>query len=142
MEVEIQGMPQSIRQPYQARLRTAKNNMTRQKKQAVSAIYTYVSLAAVSLPLQKDLLTSASRAELLGTFRGSPVSDDPYGTSDRSRLLSGTAVLEEGSRRLEDSHRIALETESQGADILRNLRGQREQIENSRNMVRLLMHTR
>lgn len=34
-----------------------------------------------------------------------------------------------------DSQRIALETEEQGADILRNLRVQREQIENSRNMV-------
>jgi hypothetical protein len=33
-------------------------------------------------------------------------------------------------------HSIALETEEQGADILRNLRLQREQIENSRNTVR------
>ncbi|KAF8873484.1 vesicle transport v-snare protein vti1 [Infundibulicybe gibba] len=55
--------------------------------------------------------------------------------SDRTRLLVGTEVLSDGSRRLGDSTRIALETEQQGADILRNLRGQREQIENSRDML-------
>lgn len=63
-------------------------------------------------------------------------SDDPYGEgSDRSRLLVGTNTLEDGSRRLVDSTRIALETETQGADILRGLRGQREQIENARDTV-------
>lgn len=40
-----------------------------------------------------------------------------------------------GSRRLENAHRIALETEDVGADILRNLRGQREQIEHTRDTV-------
>lgn len=34
-----------------------------------------------------------------------------------------------------DSQRIALETEEQGADILRSLRGQREQIQNARDTV-------
>lgn len=37
-----------------------------------------------------------------------------------------------GTRRLDNAHRIALETEDVGADILRNLRGQREQIEHTR----------
>lgn len=41
-------------------------------------------------------------------------------------------------RRLQDSERIALETEEQGAGILSSLRRQREQIENSRDQVRLL----
>ena len=45
-------------------------------------------------------------------------------------------MLEDGTRRLQESQRIALETEEQGADILRNLVGQREQIENARNTVR------
>ncbi len=40
-----------------------------------------------------------------------------------------------GSRRLDNAHRIALETEDVGADILRNLRGQRETIENTRDTV-------
>jgi hypothetical protein len=50
-------------------------------------------------------------------------------------LLQGTETLEDGSRRLENAHRIALETEDVGADILRNLRGQREQIEHTRDTV-------
>ena len=53
--------------------------------------------------------------------------------AQRSRLLSTTDKLSDSSRRLEDSHRLALETEDLGAGILGNLRGQREQIENTRN---------
>lgn len=76
-------------------------------------------------------------SDLLSSPRaGTPTSDEPYG-SDRARLLSGTAILEDGTRRLQESQRIALETEGQGADVLRVLREQREQIENSRNTVRV-----
>jgi vesicle transport through interaction with t-SNAREs protein 1 len=123
MDIEIQGMPQSIKSHYQSRVRSAKSELLRYKK------------------LSKDLHAQLSRSDLLGGAGGRPIgpstSDDPYGSSDRSRLLSGTVLLEDGSRRLQDSQRIALETEEQGADILTNLRRQREQIENSRDMVSL-----
>lgn len=128
MEIEIQGIPQSLKQPYQASLKSAKSDLTRFKK------------------LSKDLHAQLTRSNLLarpGT--SSSPSDDPYDessssttTSDRTRLLAGTAILSDGSRRLHDSERIALETEVQGADILRNLRGQREQIENARDTVSVL----
>jgi len=120
MEIEIQGIPQSIRPQYQVRLRSAKADLIRYKKSC------------------KELYTQLSRSDLLGSSGGVPSSsDDPYGsTSDRTRLLAGTARLEEGTRRLQDSQRIALETEEQGADILMNLRTQREQIENSRDTLR------
>ena len=62
--------------------------------------------------------------------------------AQRQRLLQGTATLEDGSRRLEESHRLALQTEDMGADILRDLRGQREQIENSRDTVSLAAEMR
>jgi vesicle transport through interaction with t-SNAREs 1 len=115
MEIEIQGIPQSIRPQYQSRIKSCKSDLTRYKK------------------LSKDMHTQLSRTDLLGSrSSGVPTSDEPYGTSDRTRLLSGTAVLEDGSRRLQESQRVALETEEQGADILRSLRGQREQIENAR----------
>lgn len=120
MEIEIQGIPQSIKQQYQTRLRTAKADLTRFKK------------------FSKDQHSQFSRAELLASPGrvGSPTSDEPYGsTSDRTRLLAGTATLEDGTRRLQDSQRIALETEEQGAEILVNLRTQREQIENARDTV-------
>ncbi|EIN08659.1 V-snare-domain-containing protein [Punctularia strigosozonata HHB-11173 SS5] len=116
MEIEIQGIPQSIRPSYQTRVRTSKQTLATLKKQA------------------KDAHVSLGRSELIGSRGGGPTSDDPYApTSDRSRLLAGTSLLEDGSRRLQESQRIALETEETGADILRNLRIQREQIENSRN---------
>ncbi|TDL21240.1 vesicle transport v-snare protein vti1 [Rickenella mellea] len=122
MEIEIQGMPQSIKSQYQTRVKSAKTELARYKKVA------------------KDLHAASARADLLSNVGGSPFrdvpNDDGGAVSDRSRLLAGTALLEDGSRRLADSQRIALETEEQGADILGNLRRQREQIENSRDTLR------
>ncbi|KAI0755955.1 vesicle transport v-SNARE protein N-terminus-domain-containing protein [Irpex lacteus] len=116
MEIEIQGIPQSLRPSYTTRIKSAKADLTRYKK------------------LSKDTLSALNRSDLLSSSRSPSAfatSDEPYG-NDRSRLLAGTALLEDGSRRLMDSQRIALETEEQGADILRSLRGQREQIQNAR----------
>lgn len=124
MEIEIQGIPQSLKSSYQARIKSSKSELQRYKK------------------VSKDLHAQFSRADLLGSashpgMNGS-MSDDPYGpSSDRTRLLSGTTLLEDGSRRLLESQRIALETEEQGTDILRSLRGQREQIQNARDTVSL-----
>ncbi|KAH9473375.1 hypothetical protein Pst134EA_000448 [Puccinia striiformis f. sp. tritici] len=55
--------------------------------------------------------------------------------AQRERLLRSQQVLESSSNRLDSSHRIALETEELGSGILRDLRGQREQIENTRDTV-------
>ncbi|GLB38074.1 putative vesicle transport v-snare protein vti1 [Lyophyllum shimeji] len=116
LEIEIQGIPQSIKSQYLSRLKQAKADLTRYKK------------------LAKDVHSQQSRAELLARTGGGVTSDDPYGEqSDRARLLSGTQTLEDGSRRLMNTQRIALEAEEQGTDILRTLRGQRETIENARN---------
>jgi len=115
MEVEIQSMPQSVRGTYNTRVRTLKTELARWKKSA------------------KDLHLQSSRSELFN--HSTSGGDDPYGddaTNQRTRLLAGTQSLNDSSRRLEDSHRIALETEDVGADILRSLRVQREQIENTR----------
>ena len=118
MEIEIQGIPQSLRPSYQSRIKASKADLQRYKK------------------LSKELHSQASRAELLARPGMDSTSDEPYGaSSDRTRLLQGTALLEDGSRRLVESQRIALETEEQGADILRSLRGQREQIQNARDTV-------
>ncbi|KAG7449245.1 V-snare-domain-containing protein [Guyanagaster necrorhizus] len=117
MDIEIQGIPQSIRAQYQTRMRDAKAELSRYKK------------------LLKDLNSQLARTTLLSRSSGFTSSDEPYGVSDRTRLLAGTAILDDGTKRLQDSHRVALETEEQGADILMNLRTQREQIENSRNVL-------
>ena len=118
MEIEMQGIPQSLRSQYQSRVRRAQADLVKYKK------------VLKEIQTRTNLLSSNRRA-------GLPSSDEPYNaTSDRQRLLSGTALLEDGSKRLQESQRVALETEEQGADILMNLRRQREQIENSRNTVR------
>jgi vesicle transport through interaction with t-SNAREs protein 1 len=121
MEIEIRGMPQSIRPQYTTRMRTCKTEVNRWKTTA------------------KEVHQASARDALLGgkgTGSGGPVSrDDPYGdseASDRTRLLAGHQSLQDSSRRLQDSQRIALETEELGGDIMRSLRVQREQIEHSR----------
>jgi vesicle transport through interaction with t-SNAREs protein 1 len=53
----------------------------------------------------------------------------------RQRLLSGTERLGQSSRRLEDSHRLALETEGIGINILSTLKGQRETLIRARDTV-------
>ena len=119
MELEIQSIPQSIRAQYHTRLRTAKSDLSRYKK------------------LLRDQNSQMTRSDLLSSSRPHVTpSDDPYAPgSDRTRLLASTSILEDGSKRLQESHRIALDTESQGNDILLNLRTQREQIENARSTV-------
>ncbi|TFK26022.1 V-snare-domain-containing protein [Coprinopsis marcescibilis] len=125
LELELQGIPKSIKSSYSSRLSSLKSELTRLKK------------------LSKDLHAQASRSDLLqpyGRPAGSPragfattASDDPYGgRSERERLLFGNQTLQDGSRRIEDSTGVALQTEAFGADILTTLRGQREQIEGAR----------
>ena len=123
MEIEIQGIPNSLRPQYTTRIKSAKSDLQRFKKASKDL---HAQLA------RSDLLSSSTRPGA-----GPATADEPYGSNnDRTRLLAGTALLEDGSRRLQESQRIALETEEQGADILRSLRGQREQIQNARDTVR------
>jgi vesicle transport through interaction with t-SNAREs protein 1 len=119
MQIEIQGIPKSLKPKYQARLKSSEASLNRFKK------------------LSKEMHSKLSRSDLLSSSHSHQfaTSDDPY-ADDRTRLLAGTEILGDGSRRLRDSQRIALETEAQGADTLRILREQRDQIENSRNTVR------
>jgi vesicle transport through interaction with t-SNAREs protein 1 len=119
MEIEIPSMPVSIRRTFQERLATSRAGVDKARK------------------AYQEAGAEAARAELL-SGRGS--FDDPYGYGDdsdsafntRTRMLAGTEALNDSSRRLDNAHRIALETEDVGADILRSLRGQREQIEHTR----------
>ncbi|KAE9397774.1 V-snare-domain-containing protein [Gymnopus androsaceus JB14] len=114
LESEIQGIPTSGRSQYTTRLKQAKLDLNRYKK------------------IAKDEHAQTSRANIRFD---APRSDDPYDerANERTRLLAGHQTLSDGSRRLENSTRLALETEDIGADILVSLRRQREQIENTSN---------
>jgi len=60
MEVEIHGMPQSIKAQFVTRARNAKNDLQRLKSQS------------------RELASAAARDALLGGRTG-PAGDDPYG---------------------------------------------------------------
>ncbi|RUS21663.1 t-SNARE [Endogone sp. FLAS-F59071] len=121
MEMEILNMPQSTRTRFQARLRVYRTELDKLKRE--------LKRAATHAP------SSAERDELLGRSGANGSTDDlDVSTMDqRARLLSGTDRLAQSSQRLQESHRIALETESVGVNILGTLRGQREQIISTRN---------
>ena len=139
MEVELPSMPVSIRQTYQGRLATSRQALEKVKKSLVCALFGRASIFDAS---QKDTRQENQRNELFAGFPDGddPYTDDPSGFGSRTRLLQGTDRLADGSKRLDNAHRIALETEDVGADILRNLRGQREQIEHTRDSVSLSEH--
>lgn len=119
MELELQGHASKAK--LQVKLRGYKAELQRRKADV------------------RSLTASLDRHDLLGgpgRSGAADAADDGSGLSQaqaqRARLLAGTDKLSDGQRRLEDSHRIALETESLGTGILGNLRSQREQLENTR----------
>ena len=115
MQVEVQGFPQSVRERYLEELRT----MQREFEQIQQTIRQHSRGSASGLPVDE--------------YHDGDIEDQ---APQRQRLLQGTALLEQGRQRLADSTRLALETEDVGANILQDLRRQREQIENSRDTVR------
>lgn len=86
MQIEIQGIPQSLKAQYTTRLKNAQSDLARYKK------------------LSREAHLQASRTDLFsgggGGFWGSKSrvsSDEPYG-DDRTRLLAGTEALDDGNR--------------------------------------------
>ncbi|KAF9577680.1 hypothetical protein BGW38_006960 [Lunasporangiospora selenospora] len=118
MDMELLNLPQGSRTRLQARLRGYKSELERLKQTQRRA--------------QSTSRTTSDRDELLGGF-GSGTDLDAASMDQRTRLLDGTDRLAESSRRLQNSHKIALETEAIGAGVLTDLRVQREQIINTRN---------
>ncbi|KAG0099304.1 hypothetical protein BGZ93_008249 [Podila epicladia] len=118
MEMELLNLPQGSKTRLQARLRGYKSELERVKQTLKRA--------------QSTSRSTSDRDELLGGISGG-VDLDAASMDQRTRLLAGTDRLAESSRRLQDSHKIALETESLGAGILTDLRGQRDQIIHTRN---------
>ncbi|KAI8821766.1 uncharacterized protein EV422DRAFT_526866 [Fimicolochytrium jonesii] len=114
MEVELSTLPAATRMRLAPRVRSAKDS-TKQ--------------------LRRTYSTTADRDALLSrpSNNGSHVVDFEIASSDqRSRLMNGTERLQQGSRRLEDARRLALETEAVGIATLDDLNRQREQIYRTR----------
>lgn len=113
LAIEVQNIPSSERAQFNSKLRKYRGDLDKAKRDT------------------KEADESSSRRALFGD-RGANEGSD-IALDQRQQLLSGTASLERSSQRLRDSQRVANETEAVGANILTDLRGQREQIVNSRN---------
>jgi vesicle transport through interaction with t-SNAREs protein 1 len=84
MQLEIQGIPKSLKSKYTPRLKSAQTELGRWKK------------------LSREAHGKMQRGELFarsGGGFGGATSDEPYGAADdRTRLLVGHEVLEDGTR--------------------------------------------
>ncbi|CEJ03467.1 hypothetical protein RMCBS344292_17451 [Rhizopus microsporus] len=115
MEMEVLNVPTPSRTRLQAKLRLYKSEVEKLKRD--------LRRTTAIIPKNTD------REELLGGLGNNDDLQSDYDAStmdQRQRLLSGTERLAQSSRRLEDSHRLALETEGIGINILSTLKGQRE----------------
>ncbi|KAJ1922998.1 Vesicle transport V-snare protein [Tieghemiomyces parasiticus] len=126
MEIEVFNTPFSVRNRLQSRLRTYRTDLDQFKRD--------LKKAAAGYDRDRQELfgdragTSAGAGGRGPGDAGSPSEFDSASMDQRTRLLAGTERLNDSSRRLQDSHVLALETESVGAGILADLRTQREQI--------------
>ncbi|KAE8144935.1 t-SNARE [Aspergillus avenaceus] len=111
MRMEKQNIPSSARSKVNARFRNYSTDLDESKRKLKSL--------------------SDDRKALFGDR----YTDDPQDEhlEQRQQLLSGTDRLERSSARLQESQRIALETEDIGRNTLADLNQQREQIMHTRN---------
>ncbi|GAA5938534.1 v-SNARE domain-containing protein [Sporobolomyces koalae] len=126
MEVEVQTADHSDKQVLQARLREHKAKVNKQK----------AGLKSLQASADRDDLLSrpaASHTAIEMQSRSpSPGATPSPAYAQHARLLSQTDQLADGQKRLEESHRIAIETEGLGTGILENLRGQRDTLTRTR----------
>ncbi|KAI5475917.1 hypothetical protein MNV49_000690 [Pseudohyphozyma bogoriensis] len=121
MEIEVQTTTED-KAVLQGKLKEFKATLQRQK----------VELRNLMATADRDDLLSTSSAPHVTLDMERSDSDSGPSTAQQQRMLSMTDKLSDGQRRLEESHRVALETEDLGAGILRDLRGQRDVLEHTR----------
>lgn len=114
MGIEVQNLPSNERSSY--------NTLIRQYRGQIDEVKGEL----------KSLLDDQDRYELFGS-RGTSQYRDGEDDSQRKTLLANNSSLERSSQRLQDSQRVALETETIGGNILNDLRSQRDQISGARN---------
>lgn len=115
MSIEIQSIASSQRAQFNSKIRECRTQVDNAKREL------------------KSTVDGLDRNALFGDRTAASGGSDDIALDQRQQLLSGQASLDRSSQRLRESQRIANETEGIGANILSDLRGQREQILNSRN---------
>ncbi|GAA5843033.1 hypothetical protein JCM3766R1_001670 [Sporobolomyces carnicolor] len=126
MEVEVQTADHSEKSALQTKLRDHKARVNQQKTELKSKRASAEREDLLSRPSAHTALDMTSRSPSPPPGASSPA------YAQHARLLSATDQLADGQRRLEESQRIALETEGVGTGILENLRGQRDTLTRTR----------
>uniref|UniRef100_A0A0N5CGD5 Vesicle transport through interaction with t-SNAREs homolog 1A n=1 Tax=Strongyloides papillosus TaxID=174720 RepID=A0A0N5CGD5_STREA len=86
----------------------------------------------LDIELQKVLKRISNKDNLDELFS----SDNPSSFDINEKLISNTERIERGSRKIEESYRIALETEEIGTSVLQDLSSQRETLNRARERLR------
>ncbi|KAK6528217.1 hypothetical protein TWF281_009465 [Arthrobotrys megalospora] len=111
MRIEVQNIPTNIRSKFSPRVRNYDHDLDKNKQSL------------------KRAAAEADRQNIYGG-KGPTGQDSVY--EQRQQLLSGTERLERSSQRLQNSQRLAAETENIGAGILGDLYGQRSTLLHAR----------
>ncbi|GAA5979332.1 hypothetical protein JCM5350_006971 [Sporobolomyces pararoseus] len=125
MEVEVQTADHHEKAALQSKLREYKAKVSKQRADLKSSQASADRDDLLSRPSAHTALDMTSRSP-------SPGASPSPAYAQHTRLLSATDQLADGQRRLEESQRIALETEGLGTGILENLRGQRDTLTRTR----------
>jgi vesicle transport through interaction with t-SNAREs 1 len=112
-------------------MRIEKPNIPIPSKNKINARFRNFESDIDSLSRKLKSLSDDRRTLFGSRYTDNPTTDDQL--EQRQQLLSGTDRLGRSSRRLQESQRIALETEEIGRNTLGDLHTQREQIERTRN---------
>ncbi|EDQ89793.1 uncharacterized protein MONBRDRAFT_7715 [Monosiga brevicollis MX1] len=137
LELDVLDVPISERKPIQHRIKAYNDELTTAEKNLVRgppppAASRVLALLTHPSPQQKRAAVSMAgsqnaRDELFGY--------DGSSENARQALVSNTERLDRTSQRLQDGHRVALETQEVAVSIMDNLHEQRETIERSRGRV-------
>eukprot|EP00743_Colponemidia_sp_Colp-15_P001566 GILK01001711.1.p1 GENE.GILK01001711.1~~GILK01001711.1.p1 ORF type:complete len:257 (+),score=51.03 GILK01001711.1:100-771(+) len=121
MEMELRSLPPSVKASLQPKLQRFRGDVD--------------SLRKDFKRVKTNFTSGTARDDL---FAGRSTGEDFGGASadHRARLLDTTDKLRSGADKLEAAKRTALETEALGADIMVDLRSQRDTISRARNNVR------
>jgi len=126
MELTVRDLPSGgpDRSKYELRVKSYRSDKEHLERELKNAM--------------KRLREGEERNELFAAYDGSPgTADGTFLTEDhKAQLLRNTETLERSGRKLEDSHRICIETEQIGADVLNDLELQRATINRSSKRLR------
>jgi len=131
-ETEIQL--ESVREIYNKMDQLTRNASKNNQRKLQQKLRTFEGdLSKLQRDLQHASLLSSNSSSPSNNFRD-PYSDD-YQVKEldhRQKILAGSAKVEETSERLSNTHRIAVETERIGEEVLGEMYGQKKQLEGIR----------